>query len=153
MENVFIRGRRMSDDHHIDISDAASVREMLLGSGYSEKAIDYYLNRPDMGSISDADHVTELTGKCGDTMRIYMKFDNGRVKDAKMQVLGCPGAVAAAMAAMELVKGKTIEEAQKIRDRDVFRLVEDLPDQKQHCVRLAIKTMLQALEEYDPAKR
>ena len=47
----------MSDDHHIDISDANSVREMLLGSGYSEKAIDYYLNRPDMGSLSDADHV------------------------------------------------------------------------------------------------
>jgi nitrogen fixation NifU-like protein len=81
-------------------------------------------------------------------MRIYMTFDNGRVKDAKMQVLGCPGAVAAAMAAMELVKGKTIEEAQDIKDRDVFRLVEDLPDQKQHCVRLAIKTMQQALSEY-----
>ncbi|MBW2171843.1 MAG: iron-sulfur cluster assembly scaffold protein [Deltaproteobacteria bacterium] len=143
----------MSDDHNIDISDAASVREMLLGSGYSEKAIDYYLNRPDMGSLSDADHVTELTGKCGDTMRIYMKFDRDRVKDAKMQVLGCPGAVAAAMAAMELVKGKTIEEAQKIKDQDVFRLVEDLPDQKQHCVRLAIKTMQQALEEYDNGNR
>ncbi|MBW2260268.1 MAG: iron-sulfur cluster assembly scaffold protein [Deltaproteobacteria bacterium] len=108
----------MSDDHNIDISDAASV-----------------------------------TGKCGDTMRIYMKFDRDRVKDAKMQVLGCPGAVAAAMAAMELVKGKTIEQAQKIRDLDVFRLVEDLPDQKQHCVRLAIKTMQQALEEYDPENR
>ncbi|MBW1744148.1 MAG: iron-sulfur cluster assembly scaffold protein [Deltaproteobacteria bacterium] len=143
----------MSDDHNIDISDAASVREMLLGSGYSQKAIDYYLNRPDMGSLSDADHVTELTGKCGDTMRIYMKFDRDTVKDAKMQVLGCPGAVAAAMAAMELVKGKTIKEAQKINDRDVFRLVEDLPDQKQHCVRLAIKTMQQALEEYDNGNR
>jgi len=143
----------MSDDHNIDISDAASVREMLLGSGYSAKAIDYYLNRPDMGSLSDADHVTELTGKCGDTMRIYMKFDRDTVKDAKMQVLGCPGAVAAAMAAMELVKGKTIKEARKINDRDVFRLVEDLPDQKQHCVRLAIKTMQQALEEYDNGNR
>jgi nitrogen fixation NifU-like protein len=70
-----------------------------------------------------------------------------------MQVLGCPGAVAAAMAAMELIKGKTIEEAKKINDRDVFRLVEDLPDQKQHCVRLAIKTMQQALEEYDSENR
>lgn len=140
----------MHDDHVIDLGEGTSIREMLLGSGYSEKAIDYYLNRPDMGTLSDADQVTELTGPCGDTMRIYMKFNRGRVKDAKMQVLGCPGAVAAAMAAMELVKGKTIKQARTIKDRDVFRLVEGLPDQKQHCVRLAIKTLQQALNEYDP---
>jgi nitrogen fixation NifU-like protein len=52
------------------------------------------------------------------------------------------------MAAMELVKGKTITQARAIKDRDVFRLVEDLPEQKQHCVRLAIKTLQQALDEY-----
>jgi nitrogen fixation NifU-like protein len=141
----------MHDDHFMNLSDVTSIREMLSGSGYSDKAIDYYLNQPNMGTLTDADHVTELTGACGDTMRIYMKFNGGRVKDAKMQVLGCPGAVAAAMAAMELVKGKTITQAQKIKDRDVFRLVEDLPDQKQHCVRLAIKTLQQALDEYGRA--
>lgn len=138
----------MHDDHFMNLNDGTSIREMLSGSGYSDKAIDYYLNQPNMGSLTDADHVTELTGPCGDTMRIYMKFNKGRVKDAKMQVLGCPGAVAAAMAAMELVKGKTITQARTIKDRDVFRLVEDLPDQKQHCVRLAIKTLQQALDEY-----
>ena len=141
----------MGDGPTNDLKDAASIREMLSCSGYSDKAVDYYLNRPSIGTLSDANQVSELTGACGDTMRVYLKVDQGRIVDAKMQVLGCPGAVASAMAAMELVKGKTITQARTIKDRDVFRLVEDLPDQKQHCVRLAIKTVQQALDEYGRA--
>ena len=138
----------MNDDHAIDLTDTDSVQEMLSGSGYSDKAIEYYLNRPKMGSLPDANQVSELTGPCGDTMKIYLKLDNGRIEDAKIQVLGCPGAVASAMVAMELATGKTIEEAHNIRDRDIFRVLEALPDQKQHCVRLAVKTLQKALDEY-----
>ena len=101
-----------------------------------------------MGSLSDADQETELTGTCGDTMRIYLKIENGRVCDAKLQVLGCPGAVAAAMATAELVKGKTIEDAMKVRDRDIFHILEEIPDQKQHCIRLSVKTLQKAISEY-----
>ncbi len=138
----------MNDDHAFDLTDTDSVQEMLAGSGYSDKAIEYYLNRPKMGSLPDANQVSELTGPCGDTMKIYLKLENGRIEDAKIQVLGCPGAVASAMVAMELATGKTIEEAQNIRDRDIFRILEELPDQKQHCIRLAVKTLQKALDEY-----
>ena len=138
----------MNDDHAFDLTDTDSVQEMLTGSGYSDKAIEYYLNRPKMGSLPDANQVSELTGPCGDTMKIYLKLDNGRIEDAKIQVLGCPGAVASAMVAMELATGKTIEEAQNIKDRDIFRILEALPDQKQHCIRLAVKTLQKALDEY-----
>ena len=138
----------MNDDHALDLTDTDSVQEMLSGSGYSDKAIEYYLNRPKMGSLPDANQVSELTGPCGDTMKIYLKLDNGRIEDAKIQVLGCPGAVASAMVAMELATGKTIEEAHNIRDRDIFRVLEALPDQKQHCIRLAVKTLQKALDEY-----
>lgn len=138
----------MNDDHAIDLTDTDSVQEMLSGSGYSDKAIEYYLNRPKMGSLPDANQVSELTGPCGDTMKIYLKLDNGRIENAKIQVLGCPGAVASAMVAMELATGKTIEEAHNIRDRDIFRVLEALPDQKQHCIRLAVKTLQKALDEY-----
>jgi len=103
-----------------------------------------------MGTLSDANQVSELTGACGDTMRVYLKVDQGRIMDAKMQVLGCPGAVASAMAAMELIKGKTIEQAKRLTDRDIFRVLEQLPDQKQHCIRLAVKTVQKALDEYGP---
>ena len=49
---------------------------------------------------------------------------------------------------MDLAKGKTVEEAMQIKDRDIFRILEDLPDQKLHCVRLAVKTLEKALKEY-----
>lgn len=137
-----------SDLSVIDQKDSASVREILSGSGYSEKAIDYFLNRPHWGSMPDADHKSELTGQCGDTMKVYLKLDNGRIKDAKYQVLGCPAAVASAMALADLIKDRTIEEAQNIMDRDVFRNLEEIPDQKQHCIRLAVKTLQKAIDEY-----
>lgn len=130
------------------VEDKGSVREMLSGSGYSQKAIDYYLEQSNMGSLSDADQVSELTGPCGDTMKVYLKLKEGRIQDAKIQVLGCPGAVASAMVAMDLAKGRTVEEALEIKDRDIVRILEELPEQKVHCVRLAVKALEKALNEY-----
>ena len=132
----------------INGSDLDSIRELLSSSGYSDKAITYFLNRGNMGCLPDANQVTELTGYCGDTMKIYLKLEDGRVKDAKIQVLGCPGAVASAMAAMDLIKGKTLEDAMAIKDRDIFRTLEEIPDQKQHCIRLTVKTLQKAIKEY-----
>ncbi|MFH1124695.1 MAG: iron-sulfur cluster assembly scaffold protein, partial [Pseudomonadota bacterium] len=113
-----------------------------------EQAIEYYLTKPNMGQIPDADHITELTGPCGDTMKCFLKIEKGRIKDAKYQVLGCPGAISAAMALADLVKGKTLEEALTFKDRDVFRKLVKIPDQKQHCIRLAVKTLEKAIKEY-----
>ena len=146
-------GGNMEDDHRIDLDDAASVREMLYCSGYSGTAIDYYLNKPNMGSLPDADQVAEITGPCGDTMKVYLKFEEGKIKDAKYQVLGCPGAVAAAMAAVDMIKGKTITEALTLKDRDIYRTLEEIPEQKQHCIRLAVKTLQKALEDFNLKSR
>lgn len=138
----------MSDDKAQDLNNTAGIREMLSVSGYSPKAIDCYLNKRNMGSIFNADQVSEMTGPCGDTMKVFLKLDNGRIQDAKVQVLGCPGAVAAAMVVMELAKGKTIKEAFSIKDRDIYHVLEEIPDQKQHCIRLAVKSLKKALNEY-----
>lgn len=121
---------------------------MLSGSGYAKKAIDLYLERKNMGSIPDADQISELKGHCGDTMKIYLKVVEGRIQDAKYQILGCPGAIAAAMAAVDLVRGKTLDEAKALKDGDIFEVLENLPDQKQHCIRLAVKTLLKGIEEF-----
>ncbi|MFC1868644.1 iron-sulfur cluster assembly scaffold protein [Thermodesulfobacteriota bacterium] len=133
---------------NITENDSKSIMELLSSSGYSDKAINYFLDKTNMGSLPDADQVTELTGVCGDTMKIYLKLEGGRIKDAKIQVLGCPGAIASAMAAMDLIKGKRIEDAIAIKDRDISRILEGIPDQKQHCIRLTIKTLQKAIEEY-----
>lgn len=138
----------MSDDHAFDMEDTAAIREMLSCSGYSSKAIDCYLKRPNMGSLPDANQVSELTGPCGDTMKVYLKVDQGRIKDAKVQVLGCPGAVASAMVAMDLVKGKSLTQAQTIKDRDIYRVLQKMPDKKLHCIRLSVKALQKALDEF-----
>ncbi len=122
--------------------------KMLAGSGYSEKAIRYFIEKPYIGEIPDADQVSEMTGTCGDTMRIGLKIENGMILDARYQVLGCPGAIASAMALVDLIKGKKITDARELNDGDVFRLLENLPDQKNHCIELAVKTFQKALNEY-----
>lgn len=81
-------------------------------------------------------------------MSICIKVEDGVIHDAKYQVLGCPGAVASAMAAVDLVKGKTLDEARSLNDGDIFRLLENIPAKKHHCIQLAVKTLQKALDEY-----
>ena len=68
--------------------------------------------------------------------------------DARYQVLGCPGAIASAMAVVDLIKGKKIAAARTLNDGDVFRVLEDIPVQKHHCIELAVKTFQKALDDY-----
>ena len=65
------------------------IREMLLNAGYSDKAIQYYLEKPYMGTLPDADQVSEMTGTCGDTMAVYLKVAHGKVTDVMYQVTDC----------------------------------------------------------------
>jgi len=149
IETLLERKEEMEQDTRLDQNDIAGIRDMLTTSGYAEEAIQYFLTKPNLGPLKGANHVTELTGPCGDTMKCFIKVDKGRIADAKYQVLGCPGAVSAAMALADLVRGKTLSEALDVKDRDVFRRLVQIPDQKQHCIRLAVKTLEKAIREYE----
>lgn len=124
------------------------IYTMLSESGYSDKAIEYFQERENIGVIEDADHALALTGPCGDTMKISMNIEGDTISDAKIQVFGCPGAVASGCAVVKLAKGKTLEEASNIDLDILYQELEKLPDQKIHCARLAIKTLQKALEHY-----
>ncbi len=128
------------------------VYTMLSESGYSEKAIKYFQEQKNIGIIEDADQTIDLTGPCGDSMKISMNFEGGTIDDAKIQVLGCPGAVASACAVVNLAKGKTLEEAASLDMDTLYKELEKLPDQKVHCARLALKTLHKALEGYEDKK-
>lgn len=138
----------LSQESNEEQSNTVVMEKMLAGSGYSDKAIRYFIEKPYIGEIPDADQVSEMTGTCGDTMRISLKVAEGVILDARYQVLGCPGAIASAMAVVDLIKGKKIADARALNDGDVFRLLENLPDQKNHCIELAVKTFHKALDEY-----
>jgi nitrogen fixation NifU-like protein len=129
-------------------NDTGDERKMLAELGYSQKAISYYIEKPYMGSLQDADQVSEMLGTCGDTLKIFLKVDQGKIKDVRYQVLGCPGAISAAMASVDLVKGKQLEYARNIDDGDVFTQLEDVPAKKHHCIQLAVKALHKAIDEY-----
>ena len=127
---------------------ADDVYQMLSESGYADRAIEYFQSKRNIGVIEDADQVTDLTGPCGDTMKISLNIDGDKISDAKIQVLGCPGAVASGCALVSLAKGKTLQEARDIDLDELYHELEKMPDQKVHCARLAIKTLQKTLEQY-----
>lgn len=135
-----------------DVQSSDDVYKMLSESGYSDKAIKYFLEKDNIGVLDQADQVTDLTGPCGDSMKISLSIEGDRIDDARIQVLGCPGAVASACALVNIAKGKTLDEAARIDLDELYRELEKLPDKKVHCARLAIKTLHKALQEYE-AKR
>jgi len=138
----------MEQHNIVEQKNSEATKEILSSSGYSEKAVEYYIEKPYIGSLCEADQISEMTGSCGDTMKISLKMHNGIITDARYQVLGCPGAVASAMAAVDLIKGKSLEEARQLDDSDIFRVLAEIPEQKHHCIQLAVKTLHKALDEY-----
>jgi nitrogen fixation NifU-like protein len=145
---VSLKRDKKSQSEILSKKDTGDQQQMLLDCGYSEKAVRYFIEQPYMGSLPDADHVSEMLGSCGDTMKIYLKIDDNTITDIRYQVLGCPGAISASMAAVDLVKGKSIEQARNLNDGDVFSQLVDIPAKKHHCIQLAVKTLHKALDEY-----
>lgn len=117
-------------------------------AGYSDKAIDYYLRKLNVGVIEGAEAVDSYTGLCGDSMRVYLKVEEGVIRDAKFQAIGCAGAFASGSALTEMVKGKTLKEAGKITEHDVVNDLKELPGPKLHCARLAVDALRKSIESY-----
>ena len=128
--------------------------ELLKDAGYSEKVIELYRNKVNVGVIENPDVNLAYTGPCGDTMKLYLKInDDGFVEDAKFQYLGCPGAASSGSAITRIVKGKTLEEAKRITEQDILKDLEGLPESKLHCPKLAVATLQKAIAKYEERKR
>jgi nitrogen fixation NifU-like protein len=122
---------------------------MLSEAGYAEPAINYFIEKKYMGHLQDASQISEKVGSCGDIMKIYLKVDDRNiVQDARYEITGCAGAISAAMAVVELIRGQPLDKALTINDGDVFKRLENIPEKKHHCIQLAVKTMHQGVQEY-----
>lgn len=130
------------------MSDEKGVIELLRKAGYSEKAIDYYIRKLNVGVIECAEAVDSYTGLCGDSMKVYLKVEGDVIGDAKFQAIGCAGAFASGSALTEMVKGKTLKEAKKITEYDVIEDLKELPGPKLHCARLAVDALRKSIESY-----
>ena len=102
-----------------------------------------------MGEIPDADGVGEVgNAKCGDIMKMYLKIKDDRIEDVKFETFGCGSAIASSSMATELIKGKTIEEALAVTNKQVVDALGGLPAYKLHCSVLAEESIKAAVKDY-----
>ena len=124
--------------------------ELLKEAGYSEKVIELYRNKINVGVLKNPDVNLAYKGPCGDTMKLYLKInEDGVVEDAKFQYLGCPGAASSGSAITTIAKGKTLEEAKRITEQDIIQELDGLPESKLHCPKLAVTTLQKAIAKYE----
>lgn len=126
----------------------SAVRRLLEQSGYSSKAIDYYLRKVNVGRIDDPSVHAVYTGPCGDTMEVYLAIEADIIRDARFQAIGCAGAFSSGSALMEMVKGKSLQEAERITEEDIIDFLGGIPEQKFHCTCLAKRTFQMAITKY-----
>jgi nitrogen fixation NifU-like protein len=121
-----------------------------MGQGlYSEKVMDHFQNPRNVGEIEDADGVGEIGNPvCGDIMKLYIKVKDNRILDAKFKTFGCGAAIATSSMITELVKGKTLEEAERISKNTVAEALDGLPPIKMHCSNLAADALHKAIEDF-----
>src|SRR3989442_13153265 len=118
---------------------------------YSDKVVDHFNHPRNMGSFKkDEEGVgTGMVGapECGDVMKLQIKVQNDTIVDAKFKTFGCGSAIASSSLATEWLKGKTVEEAQKIKNTDIVQEL-NLPPVKIHCSVLAEDAIKAAIADY-----
>ena len=116
---------------------------------YSEKVMDHFENPRNVGELADANAVGQVgNAKCGDIMKMYMKIEDGIIKDCTFKTFGCGAAIATSSMATELVKGKTLEEARELTNAAVMEALDGLPPAKVHCSVLAEEAIEAAIKDY-----
>ena len=125
---------------------------------YSQKVLDRFdsvLNEPEKHAVgrfepNDPNVATGMTGApaCGDVMRLQLKLDGNTIEDVKFKTYGCGSAIASSTLFVDMLKGKTIQEAKQIKDKDIAKALE-LPPIKLHCSVLAEESIAKAIEDWE----
>jgi len=123
---------------------------------YSEKVMEIFKNPKNIGKIENADGIGEVGNPtCGDTMKAYIKVGKHKkgndweeyIKNIKVETMGCVAAIVTSSRMTELIKGKSLVEAEKLTEKDVAEGL-NLPEFKFHCSILAAKAVKEAIKNY-----
>ena len=116
---------------------------------HTETVMDHFTHPRNVGEIPAASGVGEVgNAKCGDIMTMYPKLKDDRIEDAKFETFGCGSAIASSSMATELIKGKTVDEALAVTNKQVVDALGGLPAYKLHCSVLAEESIKAAVKDY-----
>ncbi len=118
---------------------------------YSKKVLEIFQNPKNAGGMKGANAIGKVgNAACGDIMKIYLKINDDKIiEDARFKTFGCCAAIASTEVACDLIKGKTIDEALKVTNKQVFDILGDLPPHKIHCSVLAEEAIRAAVDNYN----
>ena len=115
---------------------------------YSKKVIEEYHNPQNVGRIIEPDGFAILTGPCGDTMEFYLTVQDGIIADINFWTDGCGPSIACGSITTKLVKGRSVADARSVTKQAILDALDGLPEENEHCAKLAADTLRKALGNY-----
>ena len=116
---------------------------------YNPTVIDHFRNPRNVGILPDPDGEGYAENSaCGDATTLYLRVTDGRIAEARFRTFGCAAAIAASSALTEMLKGRSVDEALRIRKEDVAEALGGLPPTKLHCSVLAEDAVRAAVDDY-----
>jgi nitrogen fixation NifU-like protein len=115
---------------------------------FGDVAFERWQNPLYAGAMDNPDGYGRVTGSCGDTMQIFLKFEKNKVKEAIFLTDGCGSSMVCGSFAAELALGKTPDELIEISGETILKILGSFPEENQHCAFLAADTLQAALHDY-----
>ncbi len=138
----------MSDDFDCFVKELQDQIFEETRVSYGDVAFQRWLKPLYVGTMDNPDGYGSISGTCGDTMEIFLRFEKGRVKEASFQTDGCGSSTVCGSFAAELAFGKAPDELVEITDETILEVLGGLPKEDQHCAFLAADALQAALDDY-----
>lgn len=121
----------------------------MSNTNYNEVVKENFLNPKNMGEMQEPDGEGMIgNARCGDVLKIMIRVKEDKIEDIKFQTFGCAAAIASSSMLTQIVKGKNLDEAYQIDNKDVLERLGGLPNIKIHCSNLAADALRKAINDY-----